>query len=409
MKKISDRFLRKIHVTRTAFGLFFTCLLLSVSMVRADGEFRVGAENMKAYLPLLQGKQVALVGNQSSLIGNVHLLDTLQRCGIEVVKIFCPEHGFRGEAEAGAEVKSGVDIKSGVPIVSLYGRNKKPRDKDMKVDVVVFDIQDVGARFYTYISTLHYVMEACAENEVPIIVLDRPNPNGFYVDGPVLDTSLRSFVGMHPVPIVHGMTMGEYARMINGEKWLKDQIRCHLTVIPMSGYYHAMQYSLPIAPSPNLQTDNAVLLYPSLCLFEGTKVSVGRGTTQPFECIGFPGNKTGNFTFKPVSLKGIAVHPPYEHKTCKGTDLKGEGYRLFTAQKLNLQYLITMYQAYPDKKNFFSSFFDKLSGTENLRKQIMDGKTEKEIRESWEPALSQYKVMRKKYLLYPETAEKTVE
>lgn len=409
MRKISYVFLGKFQVRRLIFGLLFTILVFPIAMVRAEVEFCVGAEKMEVYLPLLQGKRVALVGNQSSMVGGVHLLDTLQRCGIEIAKIFCPEHGFRGEAEAGAVVKSGVDTKSGVPIVSLYGRNKKPQSKDMEVDVVVFDIQDVGARFYTYISTLHYVMEACAENKVPIIVLDRPNPNGFYVDGPVLDTSLRSFVGMHPVPIVHGMTMGEYARMINGEQWLENQVRCNLTVIPMNGYHHAMKYSLPVAPSPNLQTDNAILLYPSLCLFEGTKVSVGRGTSQPFECIGFPENEMGDFTFTPVSLKGIAIHPPHEHKLCRGLDLKGEGKRFFSTQKLNLTYMIAMYRAYPDKKNFFSSFFDKLSGSVDLRKQIIDGKTESEIRESWEPALSQYKIMRKKYLLYPDTAENFTE
>lgn len=396
----SDRPFLFIPVSTVFIWMFFMSGIFFALQAQPYAEFHTGAENMEEYLPLLQGKRVALVGNQTSLVEGTHLLDTLRQCNIEVVKIFCPEHGFRGDAEAGAEVQSGMDMKTRVPIISLYGKNKKPQSKDMDIDVVVFDIQDVGARFYTYISTLHYVMEACAENRVLLCVLDRPNPNGFYVDGPVLDTSLRSFVGMHPVPIVHGMTMGEYALMINGEKWLKNQVQCSLRVIPMTAYDHRMSYSLPVPPSPNLQTDNAILLYPSLCLFEGTVVSVGRGTTQPFECMGFPENETGNFTFTPISLKGIAVHPPYENKRCKGWNLKEQGKNVFEAKKLNLQYLIMMYQSYPAKNKFFSSFFDKLSGDKNLREQIMSGKTEQEIRSSWEPALKQYKAMREKYLLY---------
>ena len=362
----------------------------------------VGAEQTEKYLPLLEGKKVALVGNQSSLVGTTHLLDTLIRSGISVAAIFCPEHGFRGQAEAGARINDGTDPQTGIPIISLFGANKKPQSKQLKgIDIVVFDIQDVGARFYTYISTLHYVMEACAENGVPLLVLDRPNPNGFYVDGPVLDTAYRSFVGMHPVPIVHGMTIGEYAQMINGEKWLKNGVQCDLSVIKMLNYTHDSLYHLPIAPSPNLQTDNAILLYPSLCCFEGTTVSVGRGTPTPFEIIGSPTYSDKSFSFVPKPIKGVSNNPLHNGKTCYGMDLQKAGAEIVKTKRLNLGYLLTMYKKC-DKNTFFlkNNFFDKLMGNNELRKQVKQGLSEKQIRESWEPALSEYKKMREKYLLY---------
>ena len=388
-------------------GLFFMIFTVFACDIPAQNatdstKISVGAEQTSEYFPLLEGKKVGLVGNQSSVVGGTHLLDTLLHSDIEVKRIFCPEHGFRGQAEAGARVGNSVDATSGVPIVSLYGNNKKPQPEQLKdLDIMVFDIQDVGARFYTYISTLHYVMEACAENGVPLLVLDRPNPNGFYVDGPVLDTHYRSFVGMHPVPVVHGMTIGEYARMINGEKWLKNGAQCGLTVIKVKNYTHDSLYHLPIAPSPNLQTDNAILLYPSLCCFEGTTVSVGRGTAMPFEVIGSPSYSDKQFSFVPQSIKGVSTNPLHKGKTCYGMDLKNDGMKIVEAKRLNLEYLITMYQK-SDKNTFFlkNNFFDKLMGTGELRKQIQKGLGEKEIRASWEPKLTEYKTMRKKYLIY---------
>ena len=380
---------------------FFTCIFF-VSGNAICQNITVGAEQMDEYLPLLEGKKVAIVGNQSSLVGTTHLLDTLIRCDISVAAIFCPEHGFRGQAEAGARINDGTDPRTGIPIISLYGSNKKPQPKQLKgIDIVVFDIQDVGARFYTYISTLHYVMEACAENAVPLLVLDRPNPNGFYVDGPVLDTAYRSFVGMHPVPIVHGMTIGEYAQMTNGEKWLKNGVQCDLSVIKMLNYTHDSLYHLPIAPSPNLQTDNAILLYPSLCCFEGTTVSVGRGTPTPFEIIGSPSYTDKSFSFVPKPIKGVSDNPLHNGKTCYGIDLQKAGAEIVKNKRLNLGYLLTMYRK-SDKNTFFlkNNFFDKLMGNSELRKQVKQGLTEKQIRESWEPGLSEYKTMRKKYLLY---------
>lgn len=358
------------------------------------------------------GGGVAVVGNQSSLVGKTHLVDTLLACGINVTKIFCPEHGFRGKAAAGARVDNEVDAKTGLPIVSLYGKNKKPMPEQMAdIDCVIFDLQDVGCRFYTYISTLHYVMEACAERGIPCIVLDRPNPNCHYVDGPVLEPKYKSFIGMHPVPIVYGLTIGEYAQMINGERWLKDSVRCDLTVVPMENYRRDSSYALPVAPSPNLQTLHSILLYPSLCLFEGTNISVGRGTEHPFELIGAPQYKTtymesqngvepGRPTaFTPVPIKGVSENPPFKGQLCRGLDLRDVKARAC----FDLTYLLWMYNHTP-KESFFkqTNSFEKLAGTDQLRKQIKAGKSEAEIRASWEPALSKYKEIRKKYLLYPD-------
>ena len=352
------------------------------------------------YVSSLKGKRVGMVVNQTSMIRQTHVVDSLLALGITIKTIFAPEHGFRGTASAGEKIGNGRDPKSGVSIISLYGKNYKPAPAQLdSLDVVVFDIQDVGARFYTYISTLHYVMEACAEAKKPLVVLDRPNPNGHYVDGPVLDPAFKSFVGMHPIPVVHGLTVGELARMINGEKWLAGGVQCALTVVPVAHYTHAMPYTLPVAPSPNLPNRQAVLLYPSLCFFEGTNVSLGRGTDTQFQVIGSPTYPSGSYTFTPTDKPG-AVNPPNKGKLCYGYDLTK-----INAQNMHfsLKYLLDFYQKTPDKAAFFlkGNFIDKLAGGDQLRKQIIAGVPETAIRQGWEPALTRYKLLRKTYLLYP--------
>lgn len=390
----------------------FAVLLLLLALCRPlfSQSIKVGAERMDEYLPLLAGKSVAVVANPTSCVGATHLVDTLLARGVNIKSIFCPEHGFRGQAEAGASVDNETDMRTGLPILSLYGKNKKPTpDRLEGIDIVIFDIQDVGARFYTYISTLHYVMEAVAENGLQLLVLDRPNPNGFYVDGPVLDLSYRSFVGMHPVPIVHGMTIGEYALMINAEGWLEGGINCNMTVITMQHYTHDSLYRLPIAPSPNLKTPNAIYLYPSLCCFEGTTVSVGRGTDMPFEVIGSPQyscTNGGEFSFVPKPIKGASQNPLHNGKQCKGMDLRGKGQSIIASRKLDLSYLKAMYDCVGNDK-FFNSFFEKLMGTAELRKQIMAGTPDEAIRASWQPQLDEFKTIRKKYLLYPDFSVST--
>lgn len=388
-----------------------TVLLFLISIVfcgwsHAQSNVKTGAERVDDYLWLLQGKRVAVCGNQTSMVSNVHLVDTLLKRGINVVKIFCPEHGFRGNAEAGAHIASGTDPRTGLPIVSLYGKNKKPASEQLAdVDIVLFDLQDVGCRFYTYISTLHYVMEAAAENNVKVIVLDRPNPNGYFVDGPVLDPKYKSFVGMHPVPVVYGMTIGEYARMINGEGWLAGGIHCNLAVVQLQNYTHDTRYVLPVPPSPNLPNAESIYLYPSLCLFEGTNISVGRGTTLPFQIYGAPMMKGGDYTFTPAPIRGVSENPPHNGNACHGYYLKDFATtHLDSANSFNLQYLMTAYQQYSDKEHFFTNanFFDKLAGTDQLRKQIISGMSEEEIRQSWQEDLENFKNIRKKYLLYPE-------
>ena len=355
-----------------------------------------GAEQLDKYLGLLKAKRVGIVCNQSSRIGNTLLVDSLLKLHVNIVKIFAPEHGFRGEAEAGEYVASGKDTQTGLPIISLYGKNKKPSTQDLSdVDVLLFDIQDVGVRFYTYISTLHYVMESAAENNKPLIVLDRPNPLGFYIDGPVLDTAYRSFVGMHPVPIVHGMTIGEYAQMINGEKWLKNAVQCSLTVVPCNLYRHAMRYVLPVRPSPNLIDMTSVYLYPSLCLFEGTVISVGRGTAYPFQVCGHPLLKGSySFSFTPKAKLGNKTLL-YDAKPCYGLDLRQHIDSTFT-----LKYLLEMYRNYPNKKEFFNSFFIKLIGNKKVYDAIKAGKSEAEIRSLWAKEVDAFKQTRRKYLLY---------
>lgn len=373
--------------------------LWMVTAARAQ-EAIPGAAQMKEYLPLLQGKRVGVIINQTSRVGNALLADTLQRSGVHLVKIFVPEHGFRGVADAGAHVNGGRDSTTGLPIISLYGDNKKPRPEQLQdIDILIYDLQDVGVRFYTYISTLQYAMEACAENGKQLMVLDRPNPNGHYVDGPVLDTALRSFVGMQPVPIVYGMTSGEYARMLQGERRFRKAASLNLKVIPCRNWDHRKPYSLPVPPSPNLRTDAAVYLYPSLCLFEGTVVSVGRGTDKPFMQWGHPlfEGKTKE-SFRPASVVG-ATHPPYEGQTCYGRVLDQPG-EASQRTGFRLEWLLQAYQWYPDKDKFFTDFFEKLAGTRLLRRQIQQGMTEQQIRSSWEPQLAQFKKIRKKYLLY---------
>jgi len=356
----------------------------------------LGAERTDVYLHHLKNKKVGVIGNQTSMIGNTHLVDSLLSLGIDVVRVFSPEHGFRGIADAGAKIADGIDVKTGLPIISLYGSNKKPKPEQLQgIDVLVFDIQDVGARFYTYISTLHFIMEAAAEQGVSVIVLDRPNPNGHYVDGPILNTTFHSFVGMHPIPIVHGMTIAEYATMCNYEGWLGNGISCSLFTSPMLNYTHNLTYDLPIKPSPNLPNSRAINLYPSLCLFEGTTVSVGRGTDFPFQHFGAPYLES-NYSFTPKSGAG-SEYPKHENKACFGTDLRFQENYL-TA--INLNWIVEAYKQCDKKEEFFNNFFDKLAGTDKLRLQIIAGKTAKEIKASWQKGLEDFKEMREEYLLY---------
>jgi uncharacterized protein YbbC (DUF1343 family) len=371
------------------------------------GKIITGADQTNLYIDYLKGKNIGMVINQTSVIGKnlVLSLDSLLKLGVNIKKIFGPEHGFRGNASNGAGVSDAVDTQSGLPVISLYGnKHYKPTAADLNgIDLIIFDIQDVGARFYTYLSTLQYVMEACAENNVELMILDRPNPNGFYVDGPVLDTTYRSFVGLNPIPIVYGLTIGEYAQMINGEGWLKNHVQCQLKIIKMANYTHNSTYTLPVNPSPNLNTDKSVLLYPSVCLFEGTTLSLGRGTMVPFLQLGHPSLKGEYaFSFKPVSIPGMSEDPPQKNKLCYGINLENYNTnKLRATGQINLSWLIELYRAFPDKPHFFNSYFTKLAGNEDLKKQIEAGKSEEEMRASWEPALNNYKIMRKKYLLYP--------
>jgi uncharacterized protein YbbC (DUF1343 family) len=372
---------------------------------------QTGADRTSEYLPYLKGKRIAIVVNQTSIIGNTPIVDSLVNLGVKILKIFGPEHGFRGTASNGDKVNDSVDEKTGIPAISLYGKQRKPsREQLADVDLVIFDIQDVGARFYTYINTLGHVMEACAENGKELLILDRPNPNGFMVDGPILEDNLHSGIGMYKIPITHGLTIAELAQMINGEGWLPNKLSCKLKIIKVGNYTHDTPYVLPVLPSPNLNTQQSVMLYPHICMFEGTIISQGRGTYMPFTVLGAPQLKGKYvFSFKPQSIKGMSETPLHQDQECYGLDLRkydiGE---LRKSKQINLKWLIDLYAAYPDKERFFDMSqskqmgnFDKLSGTENLKKQIIAGVSEVEIRKSWEPALSGYKEMRKKYLLYP--------
>ncbi len=379
--------------------LLFT--LLATCGSPTPPHLRVGAEQLPRYLPQLKNQRVGLVVNQTSRVGRTHLVDTLHTLGVHITAIFAPEHGFRGEAADGATIADGRDARSGVAVRSLYGKTKKPTPEMLAdVDVLVFDIQDVGARFYTFISTLHYVMEAAAEQHKTVLVLDRPNPNGNVVDGPVLEPAHRSFVGLDPLPICHGLTVGELARMMNGEKWLAGGRQCRLAVVPVAGgYTHATPYALPVRPSPNLPTVRAVALYPSICLFEGTNVSVGRGTATPFEVIGAPTQPaTRPYSFVPAPNAG-SPSPPLNGQRCYGqrlTDSASAPVPGFT-----LTYLLDYYQQSTDKAHFFGKYFEELSGTPALRQQVVAGRSEAEIRASWEPGLGRFRRRRQTYLLYP--------
>lgn len=379
---------------------FFSLSWLSIAS-NAKENVITGAERINEYLPLLNGKRVGMVINHTSVVGpqQTHLLDTLLSLKVNVVAVFAPEHGFRGNADAGEVVKDGKDSRTGTPIISLYGNNKKPTAEQLQgIDVIVFDIQDVGARFYTYISTMHYVMEACAEHKKEFIVLDRPNPCD-YIDGPILEPSFRSFVGMHSIPVLHGCTVGELARMINGEGWLKVTPKtCKLTVIALTGWKHGQPYSLPIKPSPNLPNDQSIRLYASLCAFEATRISVGRGTTYPFQVLGAPNKKYGEFTFTPRSLPGFDKNPMHKDKPCYGIDL-----RLATdVDGFTLRYVIDFYKKSGEGAAFFSRsrWMDLLMGTGKVRSAIIAGKSEIEIRKGWQEGLNKYKEMREKYVLY---------
>ncbi len=374
-------------------------------------DFKTGAEQTELYLPMLKGKRVGMVVNPTSVIGKTTTVDSLLKRGVNIVKIFGPEHGFRGDASAGVHVGDDVDKKTGIKVVSLYGKQSTPSNENMAdIDVMIFDIQDVGVRFYTYINTLQRVMEACATNNKEVMILDRPNPNGFVIDGPVLDPKYKSGIGMQPIPVSHGVTVGEYAQMLNGEGWLKDKLKCKITIIKNVNYDHDMPYELPVAPSPNLNTPASILLYPSTCLFEGIYANLGRGTQFPFTVLGAPYFKgIYDFSFTPKGIKGMAETPLFKDEVCYGLDLRNYDTTTFRkTRQINIQWVMEMYKASPRKGDFFNSKLskemgniDKLIGVGEFRQQIINGNSEAEIRASWEPGLSKYKEMRKKYLLYP--------
>lgn len=388
-------------------GFFYVVNLLILALLLAlsaqGDDLKLGIERTEKYFPHLEDKKVGIVANQTSRIDEVHLLDTLLSAGFNVQRVFAPEHGFRGDYAAGAQVADDKDKETGTPVVSLYGDNRKPSPSMLEdLDVVIFDIQDVGVRFYTYISTMHYVMEVAAETGTQVMILDRPNPNGHFVDGPVLEKEFQSFVGMHPIPVVHGMTVGELAKMINGEGWLEDGRKADLKVIPNKNYARHQSYAPPVEPSPNLPTIESIYLYPSLCFFEGTSVSVGRGTDYPFQVIGKPGFEKGDYTFTPQEVPGKAENPPYENQECRGFKLIefAENY-IRPSKELYLKWLIAFYEESNDQEEFFNDFFDLLAGTDQLRKQIKNGLSEEEIRETWKEDLKEFRKKRQPYLIYP--------
>lgn len=387
---------------RILFVIAFSILVGLPSKCMEEKKLPIpGACRIEEYKTLLNGKTVAVLANQTSMVGNTHLVDTLFELGIKIKVIFAPEHGFRNMADAGETINDGKDTQTGIRIISLYGKHNKPTQEDLSgIDVVLFDIQDVGTRFYTYISTLHYLLEACAENKIKCIILDRPNPNGFYFDGNVLDTIHRSFVGMDPVPVVHGMTVGEYAGMLNGEGWLKNGVKCDLVVIKCKDYTHETLYELPVRPSPNLPNQTSVYLYPSICFFEGTTLSLGRGTSFPFQAFGSPDLPDRGFSFIPESVPG-AKNPPLLGVKCFGTDLRDAvKIKMVPKPELNLDWLISAYNDYPYKDKFFNSYFDVLAGGPILREQIRKGMTAQQIRATWKEGLEKFGKIREKYLLY---------
>lgn len=389
-------------VFKNTFLIFVFTLLTSCNAQNKllDEEIVIAANRTSKYLPLLQGVNIGVVANQTSVIftkkHHTHLIDSLLRLNVKITKVFSPEHGFRGKADAAEHVANGIDSKTGLPIISLYGKHKKPTNEDLQdLDLILFDIQDVGVRFYTYISTLHYVMEACAENNIKLIVLDRPNPNGHYIDGPTLESKYSSFVGKHPVPLVYGMTIGEYAQMINGENWLKNKVQCNLDIIKLENYTHLSKYNLPIKPSPNLPNDLSINLYPSLGFFEGTPINAGRGTKYQFQQYGSSLFPETDFNYTPKTNNG-SKHPKEQNKLCFGVNLRNQSY----SNKININWLIDAYQKYPNKEKFFGATFTIHAGNTTLEKQLKNGLSPKEIEDSWLPKIELFKKIRKKYLLY---------
>ena len=404
--------LKVLSIACAIFGMSYctTPKNAEANKVPEAKEIRTGADQTEKYLPYLKGKRVAVLANQTSVIGRTHLVDSLQKLGINIVKVFGPEHGFRGKASAGAKVSDEIDSVTGIPVISLYGPKNKPTKEDLKdVDIMIYDLQDVGVRFYTNINALARLMEACYENGKQLLILDRPNPNGYLIDGPVLDMKYKSGIGMFPIPMSHGLTVGEFAKMANGEGWLTNKVKCNIKIIPVANYNHDMAYTLPVAPSPNLNTHQAVMLYPSTCMFEGTYLNHGRGTYFPFTIIGSPFLKDKyDFSFTPTGIKGMAETPLFMNQVCYGIDLRNYDIDLLRkSKKINLQWIMELYKASPNKEDFFNSklsnqmgVIERLIGSGLFRQQIIDGTSEKEIRASWEPGLSEYKIMRKKYLLY---------
>jgi uncharacterized protein YbbC (DUF1343 family) len=392
-----------------------SCTLLSSTNQdsKSDAQEKIvtGAEQTDKYLPYLKNKRVAMMANPTSIIGKTHLVDSLKKLGVNIVKVFGPEHGFRGNASAGAHVADEVDQATGIPIISLYGKKNRPSKEDMAdVDVLIYDLQDVGVRFYTNINALSRLMESCVESDKEMLILDRPNPNAYLIDGPILDMKYKSGIGMFPLPMSHGLTVGEFAQMANGEGWLKDKVKCKLKIIPVANYDHEMMYTLPVKPSPNLNTQQSIMLYPSTCMFEGVYVNHGRGTYFPFTVIGSPHLKgVYDFSFTPTGIKGMAETPIFRDTVCYGLDLRNYDVNLLRKSKqINLQWIMELYKASPNKEQFFNGKLSRQMnsieiqiGSGLFRQQIIDGVSEKEIRASWEPGLSEYKVMRKKYLLYP--------
>jgi uncharacterized protein YbbC (DUF1343 family) len=409
MKSITTKFTSTLALVIAAIMLLsLTCQQPNVV---AEKRLLTGAEQTDKYLPYLKGKRVAMMANPTSIIGKTHLVDSLKKLDVNIVKVFGPEHGFRGNASAGAHVGDEIDQASGIPIISLYGKKNKPSKEDMAdVDVLIYDLQDVGVRFYTNINALSRLMESCVESDIEMLILDRPNPNGYLIDGPILDMKYKSGIGMFPLPMSHGLTVGEFAQMANGEGWLKDKVKCKLKIIPVANYNHEMPYTLPVKPSPNLNTQQAILLYPSTCMFEGVYVNHGRGTYFPFTVLGSPHLKGKyDFSFTPTGIKGMAENPIFKDTVCYGLDLRNYDVNLLRKSKqINLQWIMELYKASPNKEQFFDGRLSRQMnnieiqiGSGLFRQQIIDGVSEKEIRASWEPGLSQYKEMRKKYLLYP--------
>ena len=393
------KYLFKKILFKSTFLFWLT--MVSFTSGSCQKKITISAANIDAYIPLLKQKKVGIVAHQASVISSakntIHLVDLLRKKNISIQKVFAPEHGFRGTADAGEKIENQIDSKTQLPIISLYGKNRKPNKEQLKgIEVIVFDLQDVGVRFYTYLSTLHNVMEACAENNIPLIVLDRPNPNAHYIDGPVLNLEYKSFVGMHPVPIVYGMTIGEYAQMINGEKWLANSIKCDLTVIPLENYTHQTTYELTVRPSPNLPNKQSIALYPSLCLLEPTKVSIGRGTDLQFQVYGHPGFPKTDFSYVPKSNFG-SKNPKHKGQICYGENLT----TVNPPSKIELKWLLNAYSNFSEKDSFFLKGFERISGVSNLKKQLIEGASEKTIRDSWTDGLNEFKKIRTKYLLYP--------